>query len=327
MKNSKRERYLKAKPGDRQKCLKCDLSRQLLKHLSKSAECHQYYTENNLLENLFEKLRYNKSLKKFNQTQESGLDYICICCHTIRFRKTVQEVTDDMIKLLNDQSIPLETKYKFDGKFWIHHNCAKVLKNNKKPNICFNNNLWISPIPEVFQRATEMETLLIKKKIPFIKMREVPSSRMKYMRPNRVVNVIISDSDVVKTVKSLPRSVEELATVNVAVKRQLRRKWCYKGPEIVRPHVINEMLRTLKDVTKHKSYIFFPYELLDTSSKYKFIRLPLAGEDDVNEKLFSLEQAFEKLIPKILSTLNLKIENVHQQDANCFLETLIDQCR
>ena len=172
-----------------------------------------------------------------------------------------------------------------------------------------------------------MEKLAIKKKIPFIKMRELPSSRMKYMKPNRVVNVPISDSDVLKSAMTLPRGADHLATVNVAVKRELKSKWCYKGPEIVRPQVINEMLRTLKHDTRHKSYIFFPYELLDTSSKYKFIKLPLVGEHEVSEKLMSLEQAFEKLVPPILSTLKLKIANTHQQDANSFLNALLDQCR
>ena len=318
-------RSSKAKPENQQKCLNCGLSRQLLMHLSKSKDCHQFYCEHNLLE----KLRYNRSLKKFNQTQELGLDYICVCCNTIRFRKTVQEVTDEIKALLSDTKIdiPLQEKFKFDGKFWIHHNCAQVLKKGKMPNICYKNHLWIKEIPEVFKEATEMEKLAIKKKIPFIKMRDLPSSRMKYMKPNRVVNVPISDSDVLKTAMILPRGADKLATVNVAVKRELKSKWCYKGPELVRPHVINEMLRTLKHVTMHKSYVFFPYELLDTNSKYKFIKLPLVGEQDVSKKLFSLEQAFEKLVPPILSTLKLKIENVLSQDANCFLNTLMDQCR
>merc|ERR1712001_557004 len=113
------------------------------------------------------------------------------------------------------------------------------------------NGLWNNNIPEVFKDATLIEKLAVKKKIPFIKVRELPTSRMKFMR-DRIINVAISDSDVIKTALTLPRMNDKLGTVNVAVKRQMRSRTCYKGPELIRPTVINEMLTYLK--TNHNSY-------------------------------------------------------------------------
>ena len=202
-----------------------------------------------------------------------------------------------------------------------------MLKKGKMPHISFRNGLENNEIPQVFKDATPMEILAIKKIIPFIKVRELPSSRMKAMR-NRVINVAISDSDVLKTALTLPRLDDKLATVNLAVKRQLKKKYYYKPPELVRPKVINEMLCILKSC--HKSYKEFPIKAIDIlseSSKYKFITLPLAGEDEPDERLLTLSESYEKLIPPFLQKLKLKLGNVFPMDANCFINALLDQCR
>ena len=179
-------------------------------------------------------------------------------------------------------------------------------------------------MPAVFKEATLIEKLAVKKKIPFIKIRELPTSRMKYMR-DRVINVAISDSDVLKTALTLPRMNDKLGTINVAVKRQMRSRTYYKGPELIRPKVINEMLTYLK--TYHNSYKEFPIELLSESSKYKFITLPLVGEDEPDEKILNLTQAFEHLVPPVLESLQLKIDAIASMDANCFLRALLEQFR
>ena len=192
------------------------------------------------------------------------------------------------------------------------------------PNICFVNGLNNCEIPEVFKEATPLEILTIKKKMPFIKVRELPSSRMKSMHKT-VINVAISDSDILRSAKILPRDSDKLATVNVAVKRQMKSNRCYKGPELVRPQVINDMLEILTE--KHPSYKEFPVQLLDTSNKYKFITLPLVGEEEVDETLLTLDQAFDTLLTPILDGLKLKLGTITPQDANSFVNALLDQCR
>ena len=270
------------------------------------------------------------SVKNFNKKQQTGLDYICVCCCTVRFKKSVQELTKELEKSIRKQglghclSVATE-KFKFDGKFWIHHNCAALLKKGKMPNICFYNNLENKDIPEVFKQATLVEKLAIKKKIPFIKIRELPSSRMKFMK-DRIINVAISDSDVLKSALTLPRGGDKLATVNVAVKRQLKSRNCYKGPELVRPKVINEMLSILKE-KKHKSYIDFPIQFLDESSKYKFITLPMVGEEETDERLMTLTQAFDNLIPPLLDSLKVRLGTITPQDPYSFLNALLDHCK
>ena len=307
------------------------------KHLQKSKSCKDYYSESGLLKKIKELKEDKQKIVKFNQKQEGGLDYICVCCCTVRFKRSVQEFTDFLRDKILDNKPELskyfdakQERFKFDGKFWIHTNCATLLQQGKIPNISFANGLWNDDdkiddeIPEEFKNATLVEKLAVKKKIPFIKVRELPSSRMKFMK-DKVINVAISDSDLLKTALTLPRMGDTLGTVNVAVKRQMRSRTCFKGPELVRPKVINAMLKFLQ--AKHKSYKNFPIQFLDESSKYKFITLPLVGEDEPDENSLSLIQAYEKLVPPALEKLNLKVENITPQDANCFLSALLDQCR
>ena len=312
----------------------------ILHHLNKSTKnnCKEEYKNQNKLEPLLEKIQQRKKkinlshIKAFNQRQETGRDYVCVCCCTIRFRKSVQELTKELILDFKDpklnvyQHLSLYEKYKFDGKFWIHHNCLIVLKKGKMPQICAKNGLDHCKIPQVFKDATPMEILAIKKTIPFTFIRQLPRSRMPYMKKSRIINVPISDNDVLKTVLSLPRVNDQLATVNLAFKARQRDTNYYKPPEIVRPKVINEMLKILQK--NHKSYKNFPIELLSESSKYKFITLPLVGENEPDENTPTLAQAIEKLQPPILLTLKLRRGDTNIPiDAHSFINALKDHMR
>ena len=321
-------------------CQKLIQNNGILQHLNNSTKnnCKEEYKNQNKLEPLLEKIQQRKKkinlshIKAFNQRQETGRDYVCVCCCTIRFRKSVQELTKELILDFKDpklnvyQHLSLYKKYKFDGKFWIHHNCLIVLKKGKMPQICAKNGLDHCKIPQVFKDATPMEILAIKKTIPFTFIRQLPRSRMPYMKKSRIINVPISDNDVLKTVLSLPRVNDQLATVNVAFKTRQRDTNYYKPPEIVRPKVINEMLKILQK--NHKSYKNFPIELLSESSKYKFITLPLVGENEPDENTPTLAQAIEKLQPPILLTLKLRRGDTNIPiDAHSFINALKDHMR
>ena len=302
-----KNKFLKLKGLELIICLCCEKIfsiNGILNHLNRSTKknCKEEYKIQNKLEPLLEKIQQRKKkinlshIKAFNQRQETGRDYVCVCCCTIRFRKSVQELTEELLLDFEDLNVykhlSLYEKYKFDGKFWIHHNCVVVLKKGKMPQICAKNGLDHCEIPQVFKDATPMEILAIKKTIPFTFIQHLPRSRMPYMKKSRIINVPISDNDVLKTVFSLTRVNNELATVNLAFKARQRDTNYYKPPEIVRPKFINDMLKILQK--NHKSYKNFPIELLSESSKYKFITLPLVGENEPDENTPTLAQAIEK---------------------------------
>ena len=63
---------------------------------------------------------------------------------------------------------------------------------------------------------------------------------------DRIVNVPISDEDLVKTVTTLPRTPKNDGTINLQYKRKMEYKTYYKT-ESVRPHLILEALVYLKN--------------------------------------------------------------------------------
>ena len=77
---------------------------------------------------------------------------------------------------------------------------------------------------------------------------------------DRVVNVPISDDDVVKQVNALPRTQENDGTINLKMKRKMEYKTYYKA-EAVRPKAIYDALRYLKEHhPEYKNMKILPYE-------------------------------------------------------------------
>ena len=263
--------------------------------------------------------------KTFLDKQRDGLSYICISCHKIWFQNGVRVATEKLIEKLrkegHDKYVSLKERFKYNNHHWVCHNCHKDLQKGKMPYTCHFNGLENSEIPQVFKEATMLEKLMTKIRLPFIKVRELPSSRMACFN-NKVVNVKINDSDVLKTAMCLPRSANELGTINVAMKRRLSDRSRYRDPEVIRPKVVNEILKILED--RHVAYKNFPIQYLDPSSQYKFIRLPLM--DKTTEKSL-VESDVIKLVPPILDELGFKMSNQTPINENCFIYALLDQFR
>ena len=209
------------------------------------------------------------------------------------------------------------------------------------PNMCHANGLGISEIPTELQDLSFIELMMIKKKLIFIKIRELHSSRMLEMN-GKIANVAIEDTDVLKSCSSLPRMDNQLGTVNVAFRRS-RKGYTYRKPELIRPQKINEALAFLK--AKHPSYKKFPIKYLKCPNKYMFANLPLIGkllEDE--ENLPTLDDAFNflrknSLLTECLYPLGKRSEECYSKlmdklisqktpyGKNSFLDGLKDQLR
>ena len=117
------------------------------------------------------------------------------------------------------------------------------------PNICFQNGLNLSEVPDCL-KLTDLENQLISKNLVFIKVHPSPRSRYSIMT-NRIVNVPIPDDDVIKTVQTLPRHSDSSGLVKVKLKRKLE----YKNPhkeEIVRHKILTDAVNYLR--LHHSSY-------------------------------------------------------------------------
>ena len=282
--------------------------------------------------------------------QADGLSYVCICCHRLLFKTNVAEYKandpdDVVVESIKENKLEYcismnENKKHYD-RFWLCHNCKNNLKNGKMPNMCHANGLGISEIPPELQDLSFLESMMIKKKLIFIKVRTLQASRMLQM-VGKIANVPIEDSDMLKSCSFLPRMVNQLGTVNVAFRRT-RKGYTYRKPELVRPQKINKALCYLK--AKHPSYHKFPIKWLKCPNKYMFANLPLIGkllEDE--ENLPTLDDAFDYLRKNSLLTewlyplgkrsgecyeklMNKLIREKTPYGNDSFLHALMDQIR
>ena len=92
----------------------------------------------------------------------------------------------------------------FEGGHYKSHNCKFYFTKKTMSNLCYINGLEVVNTPESLN-LTGLEKQLIVKCLLFLKVRQLPKTRMDVIN-DRVINVPISDEDVVKTVISLPRS-------------------------------------------------------------------------------------------------------------------------
>ena len=69
--------------------------------------------------------------------------------------------------------------------------------------ICAKNNLELPKIPKCFEELTNLEKQFIVKGLVYMKIRNLPKTRMEVSN-DRVINIPIQDDNIAKTVNTLP---------------------------------------------------------------------------------------------------------------------------
>ena len=221
--------------------------------------------------------------KSFHNERKNGPTFYCVCCHTARFQRSVQHLTPKLKKLIADKNmsyyITTTDDMKCHGKLWICGNCKGSLLKGKMPYISIFNGLEVKPIPEELQSLTDIEKMMIQKRILFLKVRHLPSSRMEVFN-DRVINLKMDDENLVKNVKTLPRTTDNIGTVNVCLKRTKKLSQWHKL-EKIRPKKINTALKFLQQ--NHPLYADLDIQELDETKEEIFVQLPIGKESSTNE--------------------------------------------
>ena len=177
-----------------------------------------------------------KIINNFFKKQSEGTLFACICCHRMLFKSSMvpfhkEDPKDEIVKAINffnlHNCITTNDSMKYDEQFWLCFNCKKNLKEGKMPNMCWANGLDVSPLPDHLSDLTDLEHLMIKKNLVFIKLKPKLSTGMQVMHGN-VCNVPISNNDLLRTCAFLPRKEDDLATVNVAFKRMRKAPYYHR---------------------------------------------------------------------------------------------------
>ncbi len=180
-------------------------------------------------------------------------EYICTCCHRLLWRQSVlpykmdkYDSTNDIIKKCLAPDILRETK---PGEMYICTTCNGDLKKKKPimPAQAVANGLRLDPTPPGnLQKPNQMEIMMFRREIPFMKLGALPRGRQ-YRMQGPVVNV---PSKIESICQLLPRLPNDAMLVPIKLKRRL----CYKGHYLydsIRPHVVLEWLKWLKENNPH----------------------------------------------------------------------------
>ena len=198
----------------------------------------------------------------FLEAVKNGPIFGCVSCHKLCYDNFVISLSDNFEYDIEDCHPGIFDKaiggFKHvkpvKGVYHLCLTCKKYIFKGKMPPMSHKNNLETFDTTDYEDlNLTEMEQCLIARNLLFMKMHELPKSRMKGIK-DRLVNVPIHEKDIVKTLKALPRTPHEAGIISVKLKRKQKYK-NYHWREYISIPKVKEALRLLKSLG-HKYYQF-----------------------------------------------------------------------
>ena len=235
------------------------------KELKRQRDCYDSEKRNKKYKESNKENTEEIRLKQFEKEKQYGPIFTCICCLRDGFKRSVKKITDNyllflhgsgMIKFLqinndseeNDLNNKLKEPLKVFGHSYLCLTCSRSLDKLEMPQICSKNSLEYTPIPTCL-KIPNLERQLICKDLTFIKVRQLRYGMS--ANYDRVINVPIDDDDIIKTVKSLPRTEKNHGMVTVGLKRDMSLRTFHKK-EMVSPERVYNALTYLKE--NHPQY-------------------------------------------------------------------------
>ena len=183
-------------------------------------------------------------LNEFRRSLCLGITLDCICCERVLFENGVTQLSEKTLANLDADVITKSINPpNLGGPNFICHSCYQCLREGELPGLSAMNNLMIEPIPDQL-KLSDFEMQLIAKDLLFMKVFSLPKSRMPAIR-DKVINVPLTNVDIDRTTKLLPRSVDDSLLVNVQLKRSKELKNDH-SQAFVRPNMLIEALTYLK---------------------------------------------------------------------------------
>ena len=228
-----------------------------------------------------------------------------------------------ILELINICGLELVTKATLNNvnrttKFGIFcHNCYTVLRTKKKiPRMSIHNGLELDEIPHELKIPTDLEQQLFATCLIFMKVIQLPKTRMQGQFNGKMVNIPLMPSDVSGTMNSLPRCVDDASIVPLQLKRKQEYKHAYSDG-FIRPNVCINAVEKLKDLgNPHYQEITVNYTQLNSPPSKK-IKL----DEDTDEEEETLSENEEAEIP-ILN--NVKAFQADHAENTCLIREDLD---
>jgi hypothetical protein len=195
-------------------------------------------------------------IKAFRKDIIEGPNFTCFSCKRCLFKNSVRIIkSKDLPKVLESldpkilQRIGLK-KNRLRKNAWqvdliVCHNCLKLIRKGNVPKIHHSNGLWLDKVPEELE-LKDLEQQLIARTLLFMKVKRLPTTRMKAMF-DQVISVPIEQDDVSRTVSELPRHPDDAKIVAVKLKRKLEYRNTHIE-EFIRPSKCIKAVEKLKEM-------------------------------------------------------------------------------
>jgi hypothetical protein len=168
----------------------------------------------------------NDRILAFKRQIIDGPNFTCYSCKATLYKSQVR-----IFKANNISNLIANLEKKFVKKIGLQfkrievifcHNCHKLIKLGKMPKIHFSNGLKLDKVPDEL-KLTDLEQQTIARSLIFIKVKKLPTSRMKAMF-NKCISVPIEEDDITKTITALPQHPDDAKVVAVQLKRKIQWK-------------------------------------------------------------------------------------------------------
>ena len=191
------------------------------------------------------------AIQTFRALVKEGPIFVCTSCHRLMYREIVTIYNQADYSKCDETLLNrcVSGYLHSDNREYICQTCQWNLKRNKLPAQSIGNALQLDPIPDELQNLSALESMLISKRVPFMKVLALPRGKQRAIH-GCVVNVPINPEE---TYSVLPRLPSSSSMITVKLKRKLQ----YRGHVIkqsVRPWRVLQALYHLKRTVKNPHY-------------------------------------------------------------------------
>ena len=207
-----------------------------------------------------------KRAKTFKDSIRDGRIFQCVSCHRVCFKNGVLPFTRSDESKIEEKfpgiincSIGTKETTITNGNHHICTTCKSHISKGKVPPMSHKNNLQLIDLSNYEElHLTELENSMIALNIIFQKVFKLPKSRWPAMK-DRTVNIPIFETDVLNTIKSLPRTPSQAGIIPINFKRKLN----YKNSHMVQYISVPKILKALNTLKKmgNRYYKFIPQNI------------------------------------------------------------------
>ena len=198
----------------------------------------------------------------FLNSIKKGRIYECVSCHRKCFETSIlplplnfeRDIDENYPPIYRESIGEIKTK-RIDNRYYWCLTCKNYITKGKLPPLSNQNSLDVFDLTKYEElKLSELENCLIARNILFQKVYLMPKSRWPAIK-DRTINIPIMESDVINTVKMLPRTPSEAGLIPVSLKRKLSYKQSHKRQYVSVPKVL-QSLDTLKKLgNKHYQFV------------------------------------------------------------------------